>query len=108
MKIKRVLDYVNSRGLRRLLKCLYQWRGHGRKPYNPMSMPKAQLLKHRLHIPSDHRLPLRLRHDKRTVRAYGFRNRTASHGLFTQFRHRLGEETYLRMSRSRFMIRKVR
>jgi len=58
-------------------------------------MLKAQLLKHLLRIPSDRRLALRLRHDRRAARACGFGKRTPSHGLFTHFRHRLGEETYL-------------
>ena len=57
-------------------------------------MLKAQLAKHLLNIISDRRLALRLRHDHKTARACGFRNQTPSHGLFTHFRHRLGEETY--------------
>ncbi len=58
-------------------------------------MFKAQLLKHLLQIPSDRRLAIRLKRDRRLARACGFRRRrTPSHGLFTQFRHRLGEETY--------------
>ncbi len=34
------------------------------------------------------------RRDHRLSRACGFRRRTPNHGLFTQFRHRLGEEAY--------------
>ena len=94
MKIKRVLDSINHRSLRRLLRGLYHRKGPGRKPYNPLSMLKAQLLNHLLRIPSDRRLALRLKHDWRAARACRFRKRTPSHGLFTQFRHRLGEETY--------------
>jgi hypothetical protein len=60
-------------------------------------MLKAQITKHLLRIASDRRLALRLRHDRKVARACGFRNHTPSHGLFTQFRHRLGEETYLRI-----------
>jgi hypothetical protein len=60
-------------------------------------MLKAQLAKHLLNIISDRRLALRLRNDRKLARACGFRRRTPSHGLFTQFRHRLGEETYLRI-----------
>jgi hypothetical protein len=60
-------------------------------------MVKAQLLKHLLRIPSDRRLALRLKHDRRAARTCGFRNQTPSHGLFTQFRHRLGQEVYLRL-----------
>ena len=58
-------------------------------------MLKAQMTKHLLNIISDRRLALRLRSDHRVARACGFRSRTPSHGLFTHFRHRLGEETYL-------------
>jgi transposase len=90
-----VLDSINLRGLRRLLRGLYHRKGPGRKPYNPLSMLKAQLLKHLLRIPSDRRLALRLKHDWRAARACRFRKRTPSHGLFTQFRHRLGAESYL-------------
>jgi transposase len=94
VKIKRVLDSINLRGLRRLLRGLYHRKGPGRKPYNPLSMLKAQLMKHLLRIPSDRRLALRLKHDLQAARACRFRKRTPSHGLFTQFRHRLGEEAY--------------
>jgi len=58
-------------------------------------MLKAQLAKHLLHIISDRRLSLRFKHDHKITRACGFRAQTPSHGLFTHFRHRLGEETYL-------------
>ena len=97
MKIKLVLDSINFRSLRRLLRGLYHRKGPGRKPYNPLSMLKAQLLKHLLRIPSDRRLALRPHHDRRAARACGFRKQTPSHGLFTHFRHRMGEETYLKI-----------
>jgi hypothetical protein len=60
-------------------------------------MLKAQLAKHLLQIPSDRRLALRLRKDRRLAKACGLRRRTPSHGLFTHFRHRLGEEAYQRI-----------
>jgi len=60
-------------------------------------MLKAQLLKHLLRIPSDRRLALRLKHNRKAARACGFGKRTPSHSLFTQFRHRLGKETYLQI-----------
>jgi transposase len=94
VKIKRVLDSINLRGLQRLLRALYHRKGPGRRPCNPLSMLKAQLMKHLLRIPSDRRLALRLKHDWQAARACRFRNKTPSHGLFTQFRHRLGEEAY--------------
>jgi len=94
VKIKQVLDSINSRHLCRLLRGLYHRRGPGRKPYNPLSMLKAQLLKHLLRIPSDRRLALRLKHERKAAMVCSFRKRTPSHSLFTHFRHRLGEETY--------------
>ena len=97
MKIKQVLNSVNNKHIRRLLRDHYHQKGPGRKPINPLAMLKAQLLKHLLRIPSDRRLALRLKHDRRTARACGFRKKTPSHGLFTHFRKRLGEETYHRV-----------
>ena len=97
MKIKQVLNSVNTPHTRRLLKGFYHKKGPGRKPYNPLAMLKAQLLKHLLRIPSDRRLALRLKHDRRTARACGFKKQTPSHGLFTHFRHRLGQDTYNRI-----------
>jgi hypothetical protein len=57
-------------------------------------MLKAQLLKHLFRVPSDRRLALLLKRNKRVARACGFRWKTPSHGLFTQFRHRVGEDGY--------------
>jgi len=61
-------------------------------------MLKAQLLKHLLRIQSDRRLALRLKHDRKAARAYEIRKQAPSHGLFTQFRHRFGENTYIQAS----------
>jgi transposase len=97
VKIKQVLNSVNTKHTRRLLKDLYHRKGPGRKPLKPMAMLKAQLLKHLLRIPSDRRLAIRLKHDKRTATACGFKKQTPSHGLFTHFRHRLGQDTYNRI-----------
>ena len=58
-------------------------------------MLKAQLLKHLLSIPSDRRPAICLKNDRRVARTCGFREQTPSHGLFTHFRHRLGENIYL-------------
>jgi len=57
-------------------------------------MLKAQLLKHLWSVPSDRRLALLLKRNRRVARACGFRRETPSHGLFTQFRHRLGKDGY--------------
>jgi transposase len=92
-----VLDSLNTDGIRRGLAIYYHHTGPGRTPIKPLAMLKAQIAKHLLRIPSDRRLSLRLEDDHKTARACGFRNQTPSHGLFTQFRHRLGEETYLRI-----------
>jgi transposase len=97
VKIKQVLHSVNTKHIRRLLRNLYHRKGRGRKPYNPLSILKAQLLKHLLRIPSDRRLALRLKHDRRTARACGFKKQTPSHGLFTHFRRRLREKNYHRI-----------
>jgi len=93
--MKRVLDSINPKSLRRLLKRLYHRKGPGRKPYNPISLLKAQILKHLLRIPSDRRLALHHKYDSKAARACGFRKRTPSHGLFTQFRKRIGVNTKL-------------
>ena len=60
-------------------------------------MLKAQLLKYLWRVPSDRRLALLLKRNKRVARACGFKRETPSHGLFTQFRHRLGKEGYQRV-----------
>ena len=97
MKIKQVLNSVNTKHIQSQLRDLYHRKGPGRKPINPLAMLKTQLLKHLLRIPSDRRLALHLKHDKRAAKACGFRKQTPSHGLFTHFRKRLGEETYHRI-----------
>jgi transposase len=74
----------------------YNGEGAGRKPYDPVSMLKAQLLKHLLRVPSDRRLALLLKGDGKVAKACGFRRKTPSHGLFTHFRHRLGRDGYER------------
>jgi transposase len=73
---------------------LYHGAEPGRKPYDPVSMLKAQLLKHLLRVPSDRRLALLLKRNGKMAKACGFRRKTPSHGLFTQFRHRLGKDGY--------------
>jgi len=97
LNVKRVLDSLNLDQIQKDLETHYHQTGPGRTPINPLSMLKAQLAKHLLNIISDRRLALRLRNDRKVARACGFRSRTPSHGLFTQFRHRIGEETYLRI-----------
>jgi transposase len=95
LNVERVLDSLNLDWMRALLLEHYHHKGPGRNPFDPSAMFKAQLLKHLLQIPSDRRLALRLRRNRRLAKACGFRRRrTPSHGLFTQFRLRLGEEAY--------------
>ena len=94
MRIKRVLSSLDLGSIREFLSSHYHREGAGRKPYNPASMLKAQLLKYLRRIPSDRRLALLLRWNKRIARACGFKRKTPSHGLFTQFRHRLGRDGY--------------
>ncbi len=95
MNVKRILDSLNLHQIRTELRNHYHKKGPGRTPFNPISMLKAQLAKHLLNIISDRRLAIRLRNDHQVARACGFHRQTPSHGLFTQFRHRLGELTYL-------------
>ena len=97
MNVKRVLDPLNLTQIQTDLTEHYHQTGPGRNPINPLSMLKTHLAKHLLNIISDRRLALRLRNDRKVAKACGFRSRTPSHGLFTHFRHRLGEETYLRI-----------
>lgn len=94
MSIKQALDSLNLGSIRMFLMSLYHREGAGRKPYDPVSILKAQLLKHLRRVPSERRLALLLKRDRKTARACGFRRKTPSHGLFTQFRHRLGRNGY--------------
>ena len=94
MSIKLVLRSLNLGSIRGFLMSLYHKIGAGRKPYPPVSMLKAQLLKHLWRVPSDRRLALLLKRNRRVARACGFRRETPSHGLFTQFRHRVGKDGY--------------
>ena len=90
-----MLDSLDLEWMHALLSEHYHHEGPGRNPFDSSAMFKAQILKYLLQIPGDRRLALRLRGDRRLSRACGFkRRRTPSHGLFTQFRLRLGEETY--------------
>jgi transposase len=73
---------------------LYHGVGRGRKPYDPVCVLSAQLLKHLFRVPSDRRLALLLKKDKSAAEACGFKGKTPSHGLFTQFKHRLGRDGY--------------
>ena len=94
MSIKQVLKSLNLGSIPKFLTSLYHREGAGRKPYPAVSMLKAQLLKHLWRVPSDRRLALLLNRNRRVARACGFRRETPSHGLFTQFRHRLGKGGY--------------
>ena len=89
-----MLCSLNWGSIREFLMSLYHGAGAGRKPYDPVSMLKAQLLKHLLRVPSDRRLALLLKRNRKMAKACGFRQKTPSHGLFTQFRHRLGRDGY--------------
>jgi transposase len=94
LSIKQVLCSLNLGCIHGFLTSLYHREGAGRQPYNPVSLLKAQLLKYLQRIPSDRRLSLLLKRNKRVARACGFKQRTPSHGLFTHFRHRLGKDGY--------------
>ena len=68
-----MLDSLNYGCIRGFLTSLYHKEGTGRKPYNPVSMLKAQLLKHLWRVPSDRRLSLLLKRNMQVARACGFR-----------------------------------
>jgi len=89
-----VLSSLNLSCIREFLTSFYHGGGAGRKPYPAVCMLKAQLLKHLWRIPSDRRLSLLLKRNRRVAKACGFKRKTPSHGLFTQFRHRLGKDGY--------------
>ena len=76
-----MLNSLDLKCIRSFLTSFYHGEGVGRKPYDPVSMLKAQLLKHLLRVPSDRRLALLLKRNRRVARACGFRRRTPSHGL---------------------------
>ena len=69
MNVKRVLDSLNLDQIHTELTKHYHNEGPGRNPINPLSMLKAQLAKHLLQIPSDRRLALRLRKDRRLAKS---------------------------------------
>jgi transposase len=95
LSIKRVLGSLNLNSIRAFLTSLYHRKGAGRKPYNPVCLLKAQILKYLWRIPSDRRLSLTLKRNKRAAKACGFKKqKTPSHGLFTHFRHRLSKDGY--------------
>jgi len=94
LSIKRVLGSLNLVSVRGFLMSRYHGEGAGRKPYNPISILKAQIVKYLLRVPSDRRLSLLLKRNKRVAKACGFKTETPSHGLFTHFRHRLGKDGY--------------
>ena len=90
-----MLGSLNLSSIRGFLTSLYHRKGAGRKPYNPVSMLKAQILKYLWRIPSDRRLSLMLKRNKQAAKACGFkRQKTPSHGLFTHFKHRLSKHGY--------------
>jgi transposase len=89
-----VIKSLNLVSIRDFLMSLYHKIGAGRKPYPPVSMLKPQLLQHLWRVPSDRRLALLLKRNQRVARACGFRHEMPSHGLFTQFRHRVGRDSY--------------
>ena len=71
---------LNLGSIRGFLTSLYHGVGLGRKSYDPVSMLKAQLLKHLLRVPSDRRLALLLKRDREVAEACGFGGKTPSHG----------------------------
>jgi transposase len=97
LSIRQLLGSLDLGCVRGFLASLYHGAGVGRKTVPPVSLLKAQLLKHLLRVPSDRRLALLLKKNKLIAGACDFRWKTPSHGLFTQFRCRLGRDGYERV-----------
>jgi transposase len=97
LSIKQVLGSLNLGCIRGFLMSLYHREGRGRKPYPAVCMLKAQLLKYLFRVPSDRRLALLPKRNRKMAKACGFKRKTPSHALFTQFRNRLGKEGYQRV-----------
>ena len=70
---------------------LFHGEGAGKKFYPPVSMLKAQLLKHLLCIPSDSRPALLLKWNRKVAKVCSLKRKTPSSGLFTQFKHSLAD-----------------
>ena len=89
-----MLGSLNLGSVCGFLTSLYHEAGAGRKPIPPIYMLKAQVLKYLWRVPSDRRLALLLKMNRKAAKACGFKQKTPSHGLFTQFRSRLGGDGY--------------
>jgi len=98
LSIRQLLGSLDLGCVRGFLAALYYGAGAGRKPIPPVSLLKAHLLKHLFRVPSDRRLALLLKKNKLVAGACGFRRKTPSQGLFTQFRRRLGRDGYEKVS----------
>lgn len=68
-----MFDSLDLECIRSFLTSFYRGEGVGRKPHDPVCMLKAQLLKYLRRVPSDRRLALLLKRDRRVARACGFR-----------------------------------
>ena len=68
-----MLGSLNLGSIRGFLMSLCHRDGSGQKPYPAVCMLKAQLLKHLQRVPSDRRLALLLKRDRKAARACGFR-----------------------------------
>ena len=71
-----MLGSLDLGSIRGFLKSLYHKVGRGRKPYPPVCMLKAQLLKQLLQVPSDRRVALLLKRNKRMTGACRFKRKT--------------------------------
>lgn len=91
-----MLCSLNLGSIRGFLMSLYHREGAGRKHYDPVSMLKAQLLKHLLRVPSDRRLSLLLKRDRKMARACGFGRKAEGLSVAGINRHMKASDGHMR------------
>jgi IS5 family transposase len=90
---KVIFDKIDWAFIHRLAKDKYS--PQGAEGYDPLSLFKAQLLIYLGEVKSDRHLAATLRYDARLCLLCGFNFlKTPSNGTFTNFRDRLGEDTF--------------
>ncbi len=93
--IKVIFDNIDWSFIHPLVRDKYSGSPQGAEGYDPISLFKAQLLIYLDEISSDRKLASALRYNGRLCLLCGFNFlKTPSNGTFTNFRDRLGEETF--------------
>ena len=92
---KVIFDHIDWSFIHPLVKDKYSTLPQGADGYDPISMFKAQLLIYLGEVSSDRKLAEALRYNGRLCLLCGFNFlKTPSNGTFTNFRDRLGEDTF--------------